>query len=100
MTKTFQPGAAATLIGSLPLADHGAAADLILKYTPEIPFWAQLPVHEQEGMLAQFSAGLPGLCKDDGSLMVNTESGNFDEQLLRFYEAYMGVCDGQIDLEL
>jgi hypothetical protein len=77
MTEAFQPGAAATLIGSLPLADHGAAADLILKHTPEIPFWAQLPVHEQEGMLARFSKGLPGLCQDDGNLMVNTEKGNF-----------------------
>jgi hypothetical protein len=45
MTETFQPGGFTTLIGSLPLADHGQAADLILEYTPQIPFWAQLPVN-------------------------------------------------------
>jgi len=99
MTEAFQPGGIATLIGSLPLADHGAAADLILKHTPEIPFWAQLPVHKEEGMMAQFSNGLPGLCKDNGKIIVDTESGNFDEQLLRFYEEYMAVLDGQIDLD-
>jgi methionine synthase II (cobalamin-independent) len=99
MIEAFQPGGIATLIGSLPLADHGAAADLVLKHTPEIPFWAQLPVHKEEGMMAQFSNGLPGLCKDNGKVIVDTESGNFDEQLLRFYEEYMGVLDGQIDLD-
>ena len=99
MTEAFQPGGAATLIGSLPLADHGAAADLIFEHTPEIPFWAQLPVHAQEGMIAQFSKALPGLRQDKGNLIVDTESGNFDGQLLRFYESYMGVLDGQIDLD-
>ena len=88
MTEAFQPGGIATLIGSLPLADHGAAADLILKQTPEIPFWAQLPVHRQEGMLAQFSSGLPGLCQDNGNVFVNTQSEDFEQQLLHFYEEY------------
>jgi len=100
MTEAFQPGGIATLIGSLPLADHGTAADLILEHTPEIPFWAQLPVRREEGMMAQFANGLPGLCIDNGNVLVNTESRNFDEQLLRFYEEYMGVLDGQIDLDV
>jgi methionine synthase II (cobalamin-independent) len=99
MTDVFQPGCLATLIGSLPLADHGQATDLILEHTPEIPLWAQLPVHQEERMMAQFSSGLPGLCKDNGNVMVSTESGDFDEQLLRFYEEYVGVLDGQIDLD-
>ena len=99
MTGTFQPGGSATLIGSLPLADHEEAIDLILEHTPQIPFWAQLPVHKEEGMMAQFSTGLPGLCKNSGNVIVNTESGNFDEQLLEFYEEYMGVFDGKIELE-
>jgi len=99
MTEAFQPGGIATLIGSLPLADHGAAADLILEHTPEIPFWAQLPAHRQEGMMAQFAKGLPGLCTDNDNVMVNTASGNYDEQLLRFYEEYMGVLDGKIGLD-
>jgi hypothetical protein len=99
MTEVFQPGCFATLIGSLPLADHGQATDLILEHTPEIPLWAQLPVHKEERMMAQSSSGLPGLCKDNGNVTVSTESENFDEQLLRFYEEYVGVLDGQIDLD-
>jgi methionine synthase II (cobalamin-independent) len=99
MTETFQPGGFATLIGSLPLADHGEAIDLILEHTPEIPFWAQLPVHKEEGMMVQFTNGLPGLCKDNGKVIVNTRSGTFDDQLLQFYEEYMGVLDGKIELD-
>jgi len=100
MTETFRPGGVATLIGSLPLADHGQATDLILAHVPEIPFWAQLPVHKEEGMVAQFSKGLPGFCINNGNAMVDTGSGNFDEQQLQFYEEYLGVLDGQIDLEV
>lgn len=99
MTQAFLPGGMATLIGSLPLTDHGAAADLILKHTPEIPFWAQLPVHPAEGMVIQFANGLPGLCTDNGNVIINTQSENFEEQLLRFYEEYMAVLDGRIDLD-
>jgi len=99
MTETFQPGGFATLIGSLPLADHGLATDLILEHVPEIPFWAQLPVHREEGMMAQFSNGLPGMCNDNGKVSVNTASGNYDGQLLQFYEEYMGVVDGKIELD-
>lgn len=99
MTETFQPGGFATLIGSLPLADHAKATDLILEHVPEIPFWAQLPVHPAEGMMAQFSNGLPGMCYDNGEVSVNTANGNYDGQLLQFYEEYMDVLNGQIDLE-
>ena len=99
MTATFQPGGFATLIGSLPLTDHAQAIDLILQHTPEIPFWAQLPAIKEEGMMVQFTTGLPGLCKDNGMVMVNTASGSFDDQLLEFYEEYMGVLDGKIELD-
>jgi methionine synthase II (cobalamin-independent) len=99
MTETFQANGYATLIGSLPLADHQEAIDLILAHTPEIPFWAQLPVHRQEGMVVQFSAGLPGVCEDRGHLMVNTAGDDFADQLLGFYEEYMAVLDGSIELE-
>ena len=47
MIETFQPNCLATLIGSLPLTDHGKASDLIMEYTPEIPFWAQLPAEKR-----------------------------------------------------
>ena len=99
MIESFQANGFATLIGSLPLADHREAIDLIFKHTPEIPFWAQLPVHKEEGMMVQFTKGLPGICKDKGNLIVNTESDTFADQLLEFYEEYMEVLDGKIELE-
>jgi len=54
VTDVFQANGLATLIGSLPLADHHEALDLILEHMPEIPIWAQLPVHGREGMMVQF----------------------------------------------
>ncbi|MBU4345707.1 MAG: methionine synthase [Candidatus Omnitrophica bacterium] len=52
----------ATGIGSLPHKDAQAALDLIFKYTPQIPFWPQLPNRDtREGMVAQFSQGLAGI---------------------------------------
>ena len=59
MVKRFQPNGLSVLIGSLPLAEHDQALKLVLKYTPEIPLWIQLPVHKKEGMIAQFMAGMP-----------------------------------------
>jgi len=95
----YTPGGLPTLIGSLPLADHGEATELVLKHTPDIPIWVQLPVHGAEGMMVQFSNGLPGLCRDSADVFVDTQSEDFDQQLLRFYEEYMGVLDGQIDFD-
>ncbi len=99
MVETFQANCLATLIGSLPLTDHGKASDLIMEYTPEIPFWAQLPVHKQEGMMVQFTAGLPGFYRDNGSGFVNTDSESYDSDLLEFFEEYMAVIEEKIELE-
>jgi methionine synthase II (cobalamin-independent) len=50
----------ATGIGSLPHKDVDAALDLVFKYVPQAPFWPQLPKrNSQEGMVEQFSEGLP-----------------------------------------
>jgi methionine synthase II (cobalamin-independent) len=99
MTKLFQANGMATMIGSLPLTDHGEAIDLIWEHTPEIPFWAQLTAHQEEGMMAQFTRGLPGIGRENGAIYINTDSGTFDEELLQFFEEYMRVSDGEIDLE-
>lgn len=99
MTEQFQANGMATMIGSLPLTDHAEAIDLILRYSPEIPFWAQLTCHQEEGMTVQFTRGLPGICRDNGSIFVNTDSGTFDAELLQFFEEYMRVADGEIELE-
>lgn len=60
----------ATGTGSFPHtdADADAALDLIFKYTPQIPFWPQLPKRDKrEGMIEQYSQNLP-LAKDEKDL--------------------------------
>ena len=99
MNERFQANGMATMIGSLPLTDHEEAIDLILEYTPEIPYWAQLTTHPEEGMMVQFTQGLPGICLADGAIFVNTDSGTFDAEQLQFFEEYMSVIDGEIELD-
>ncbi len=81
----------ALLIGSFPLRDHREAVRLILEYTPEIPCWPQLPKLPSEGMLLQFSRGLPGF--EPERLMLNPEREDFEEDRLRFYEEYLAVTE-------
>lgn len=73
----------ATGIGSLPHADAKSAVDLILRSCPQIPFWPQLPkLNSREGMVAQFSEGLPCIkVSDKGISLARSE-----EELERFYE--------------
>ncbi|MEW5908365.1 MAG: hypothetical protein AB1659_01035 [Thermodesulfobacteriota bacterium] len=98
MNQHFEPKGLPVLVGSLPLSDHTEAADLIWTYTPEIPSWPQLPVFRNERMVHQFLQGLPGL-EDNGSrVTVNTEKEAFNEELLQFYEEYLGVTEGSADL--
>ncbi len=99
MIETFQANCLATLIGSLPLTDHGKASDLIMEYTPEIPFWAQLPVHKKEGMMVQFTPGLPGFCSNNDKGFVDTDSDTYDKDLLEFFEDYLAVIEGEIKLD-
>ncbi|MFW5997475.1 MAG: hypothetical protein ACOCPP_01550 [Desulfovermiculus sp.] len=87
----FQPYCRPLLIGSIPLRDHRQATELILKSTPEIPLWAQLPVYAQEGMMAQFLPGLPGWTTSGDREYINTASESFEAELVSFYEQYMAV---------
>jgi methionine synthase II (cobalamin-independent) len=95
----FSASGLATLIGSLPQADHNEALELILGFTPDIPTWAQLPVNPREGMMVQFTPGLPGLCHENDNLSVNTDGETFDRELLEFYEDFMAVGEGKIPLD-
>ena len=81
----------ALLIGSFPLRDHREAVKLILEYTPEIPCWPQLPAFPSEGMLIQFSRGLPGF--EPERLLLNPEKPDFEEDRLRFYAEYLAVTE-------
>ena len=95
----FQADGFATLIGSLPLADPNDALDLILEYMPEIPIWAQLPANKDEGMMAQFTPGLPGLKAAPDTVFVDSGGDTFQDELLGFYEDYMAVSEGRLQLD-
>ncbi|MFV0438870.1 MAG: hypothetical protein ACK5PS_15940 [Desulfopila sp.] len=95
----FQPCCLPLLIGSVPLSDHRQAVELIFDYTPEVPLWPQLPVHRQEGMIAQFLPGFPGVDNCDGKVFVNMESASFDEEFLAFFEEYLLVTEAGGSLE-
>lgn len=97
MTETFQANCLPTLIGSLPLSEHGEAIDLILEYAPEIPTWAQLTTHKIEGMLVQFTPGLPGFYNGSSDSSVNSNCEDFDEDFLKFFEEYLAAIEGEID---
>jgi methionine synthase II (cobalamin-independent) len=91
MLKPFEPNCLPLLIGSLPMNDHQAASQLIMNYTPTIPLWIQLPVFPEEGMVAQFLPGMPGVVKQGGKTFIDTAAEFFDDQLLAFVEAYMAA---------
>ncbi|MGD9014875.1 MAG: hypothetical protein PVI33_02475 [Candidatus Omnitrophota bacterium] len=75
----------ATGIGSLPHQDANEALDLIFKYTPDIPFWPQLPKRDRrEGMVAQYSQGLPCLRLTQQGLFF--DASNQEQELTQFYE--------------
>ncbi|MFO8111705.1 MAG: hypothetical protein R6T92_04260 [Desulfosalsimonadaceae bacterium] len=97
MNTKFTPNALPAWIGSLPLTDHDAAVRLMLEYTPEIPIWIQLPHNPNEGMVAQFAPGMPGLDASGGKLRVDTGAEDFDSQLLAFFEEYMAAEGGELD---
>jgi len=76
----------ATGIGSLPHKDSEGALDLIFKYLPDIPFWPQLPKRNiREGMVAQFSEGLPFLKVTQDGLKFQALEAQ-DRELEIFYE--------------
>ncbi len=88
----FKPKCDPVLIGSFPLKDHLKAIDLIFSYTPKIPVWPQLPHFKSENMILQFLPGMPGF---DGTVNLNTDSKNFDNELLDFYQEYLDIKEGK-----
>lgn len=90
----FVPGCLPVLIGSIPMDDHQKAAELVMAYTPEIPLWVQLPVYPEEGMMAQFLPGMPGLTEEKDKRFIDATGERFDAELLAFYEAYMTQTGG------
>ncbi len=98
MAEKFQANCLPLLIGSIPMGDHSEASKLVLNYTPEIPLWVQLPVYKEEGMVFQFSSGMPSLAIEDDTPFIDAGHENFNDDLVKFYEEYMAVTDGQTDI--
>jgi len=96
--ENFQANGLPVLIGSLPMDDHTEAVKLVFRYTPEIPLWVQLPVYKEEGMIAQFLPGLPGLTIEKERAYIDTSTAGFGEDLLKFYAHYIAVVEGGGDL--
>lgn len=75
----------ATGIGSMPHKDVNTALDLVFKYTPQIPFWPQLPKRDaRETMVAQASEGLPFIKIKDKELIFDDEDK--EKKLEIFYD--------------
>ena len=63
---SFQPRCLATGIGSLPHTNDARALELVKSALPEIPYVPQFPsLSWHEGMLVQYSEGLPGCVLDE-----------------------------------
>ena len=75
----------ATGIGSLPHKDAAEALDLVFKYTPQVPFWPQLPKRDaREAMVAQSSEGLPCLKIKQGQVIF--DDADKEKELEDFYD--------------
>lgn len=94
MKDRFQADGLPLLIGSLPLTDHREAVELVFQYTPEIPLWVQLPSYPEEGMIAQFLPGMPGITSEKDRVFIDRTGDTFDAAVLAFYEEYMAVTEG------
>jgi len=99
MTPNFLANGLPLLIGSLPLHDHAEGVELVFKYTPEIPLWVQLPAFREEGMIAQFQPGFPGLKMKNDTFVVDTSDPSFEDDILEFYEDYMAVNEEGAKIE-
>lgn len=99
---TFRPGGLATAIGSFPHENPVEAIDLVFRAMPEVPVWPQLPKRApDEGMLAQYIEGLPGVVwvPSEQHLFINTGSPTFDEELAQFFGSYLEITeDGKVEL--
>ena len=86
------------LIGSVPLKDHTEATKLVMKYAADIPLWVQLPFYKEEGMVAQFLPGMPGVVTEDDRTFIDSTVDGFDDEVLKFYEDYLMVTEGGAEL--
>jgi methionine synthase II (cobalamin-independent) len=81
-------------IGSLPHRNPFKATEVILHYFPESPYWPQLSARDfREGMLAQFTEGMPGVAMD-GERVYFHSPFNPASEWEKFYET---SSEGHLD---
>jgi len=88
-------GCSATTIGSLPHRDVWETVGLVLRYTPEVPAWPQLPNLPGQGMLEQFAVGMPGAAREGDRLYFDTKSPSFEDELMGFYTDYLDASEAE-----
>jgi len=96
--NSFEADCQPVLIGSLPHLEHSAAVKLIFDHTPQIPIWPQLPHYRNEGMMLQFLPGLPGITHIEDRVFIDSSGVDFETEFLAFFEDYLGVVEGAVDL--
>jgi methionine synthase II (cobalamin-independent) len=97
--NAFSANSMAVLIGSLPMDRHDEATQLVLKYTPDVPLWVQLPKYPEEGMIPQFLPGFPGVTREGGKIFIDSNATGFEDELVSFYEEYIAVSEGAAALK-
>ncbi|HDP70556.1 MAG TPA: hypothetical protein ENN38_07120 [Actinobacteria bacterium] len=87
----FKPCCLPTTIGSMPHIDADKACEVVLKHTPQIPIWPQLPnVSFKESMFIQISEGMPAIRIDEEKKRIHLEArGNLAWELERFYDRFL-----------
>ena len=87
-TPAGRPRCAAMAVGSVPYSDPQDAVDLVMRSTPEIPTWPQLPRRDfHENMYVQFTEGFPGLRLDEDRERVYVLDELPIDELTAFFEA-------------
>ncbi len=87
-TEVVAPRCAAMAVGSVPHTDPAVAVDLVMRHTPDIPAWPQLPRRSfHENMYVQFTEGFPGLCLDEVRERVYVLDEPPPDQVVAFVEA-------------
>jgi len=79
-----------TTIGSLPYKDPDSALKTLIKYTPEIPAWPQLPKKSfLENMYVQYSENFPGIIIEERFQKIYVDTQKAYSELEKFYENYL-----------
>ncbi len=87
----FKPRCLPMTIGSMPQIDATEACEVVLKNTPQIPAWPQLPnLSFKENMCVQVSEGMPGVRIDEEKKKIHVEAReNLAWELEKFYDRFL-----------